>query len=372
VKGNVRILGTVALLAVLAWAIDWSKLATTFSAVDSRLCLLALAVLTTAQVISSWRWQMLARILDFGGSVGRFIAYYFIGMLFNLFLPTSVGGDVVRAWYLASQEETPSSPTAGRPAGRRLAAFLSVFAERFSGVLMLLLLACVSACFCPIPLPGWLVRCVAGIGIASVAGVLALPSIMLLTDRKDRLPTGGVLGRAVQWFFRSRSVESLVAMVRRYGSHRGVIGLALALSVVVQLGSVLQFGLLARSMGLEIPWLYLGVVVPLVSLLTLLPISINGIGLRAAATVVLLGPVGVSKEQAVMLSALGFTLIVLISLAGGLSCYLFGHFPRFAASRGRQPPELVANELVREKAVHEDRVRDNPDQGRARQPPAAA
>ncbi len=43
---------------------------------------------------------MLSGVLGFGGSLARYLAYYFIGMLFNLFLPTSVGGDVVRAWYL--------------------------------------------------------------------------------------------------------------------------------------------------------------------------------------------------------------------------------------------------------------------------------
>lgn len=231
---------------------------------------------------------------------------------------------------------------------------------------MLLLLSCVSACVCPIPLPGQLVRCVAVVGIVSVLGLLLLPLLVHLAGRKERLPSRGLFGRCVQWFLRLRSIESLVAVVRQYGSHRGVVGWALALSVLVQVGSVLQFGLLARSMGLVVPWQYLGVVVPLVTLLTLLPISINGIGVRAAATVILLAPVGVSREQALTLSGLGFSLGVLLGLGGGLSCYLFGRFPRF------QTAESSGSWIEREKASHENPVRDYPDQGRARQPPAAA
>ncbi len=322
-KGLTRILGSLILLAILARVIDWSQLGQTLTTVDGRLFLMALGILTISQVVSSWRWQLLARVLHFAGSLKRFVAYYFIGMLFNLILPTSVGGDMVRAWYLVRSE--PDSADS-----RGMAAFLTVFAERFSGVLVLLLLVAVSTLFCPVALPRWLVGCLAGIAAASVTGLLGLALLIYLADKRDQLPVGGVLGRSLRFLFGLRSVARLVEMVRQYGTHLDTVGWALALSVLVQLGSVLQFGLLARSIGLELPWLYLGVVVPLVSLLTLLPISINGMGLRAAGIVVLLQPLGVPSTQAVMLSALGFTLVVLISLVGGLSCYLFGRFPRFA------------------------------------------
>ena len=124
-KNKTRSLGSAVLLGVLAWVIKWGELAEAFRQIDWRPWALAVGVLVAAQVVSSWRWQLLAKVLHFGGLLRRFVAYYFIGMLFNLVLPTSVGGDVVRAWYLAAQEGSPP------PRGRRLEAFLSVFAERF-------------------------------------------------------------------------------------------------------------------------------------------------------------------------------------------------------------------------------------------------
>jgi len=118
-----RLLGSLTLLAVLAWRMDWGQLARAFANLRSGPWLVALALYLLIQAVSSLRWQLLARPLGFGGPWGRYLAYYFIGMFFNLVLPTSVGGDVVRAWYLARQDgDEPMT-------GRRLGAFLSVLEQ---------------------------------------------------------------------------------------------------------------------------------------------------------------------------------------------------------------------------------------------------
>ena len=107
-----RLAGTAVLAAVLAWRVNWDKAAAALAALDARLWLAALGVYLVAQVVSSLRWLLLARVLGVRGGLGRFTAYYFIGMFFNLVLPTSVGGDVVRAWYLCRQ--AGDEPPAGR------------------------------------------------------------------------------------------------------------------------------------------------------------------------------------------------------------------------------------------------------------------
>ncbi len=75
---------------------------------------------------------MLARVQGFGGSPGRYLAYYFIGMFFNLLLPTSIGGDMVRTWYLVTREGSALPREK-----RRAAAFLSVFGDRLNGLVAL-------------------------------------------------------------------------------------------------------------------------------------------------------------------------------------------------------------------------------------------
>ena len=75
----------------------------------------------------------MARSLEFERPLRHLVGYYFIGMYFSLLLPTSVGGDVVRAWYLDGGTR------------RRLGAFATVFLDRLSGLIVLLAMACLSA-----------------------------------------------------------------------------------------------------------------------------------------------------------------------------------------------------------------------------------
>ena len=121
---------SIGVLSWLAWRMDWAKLANAFAHLRLELWAAAVILYLATQVVSGWRWQLLARPLGFDGSVWKFTSLYFVGMFFNLLLPTSVGGDVVRAWYLDN-----------RP-GRRLPAMLSVLVDRASGLMLLILIAC--------------------------------------------------------------------------------------------------------------------------------------------------------------------------------------------------------------------------------------
>ena len=307
-----RLLGSLTLLAVLAWRMDWGQLARAFANVRAGPWLLALALYLPIQAVSSLRWQLLARPLGFGGPWGRYLALYFIGMFFNLVLPTSVGGDMVRAWYLARQDgDDPVT-------GRRLGAFLSVFADRASGLAVLVAVACAAALCCPVPLPAWVTGSVAAVGAAALLGLAALPVLPWL---QAVLPAHGRLRR-------------LADGAALYLRHRRLLFGATALSVVVQVANVVLVWLVGEALGLPVPPLYYGVFVPLVSLLTLLPVSVNGMGLREAGTVLLLAPLGVGRAEAVALSLLTFAVLTAASLTG-LGFYLFGHFPRFVADRSR-------------------------------------
>ena len=103
-KQYVRILGCLTLATVIGWRLDWGRFAATFARLDVAFWLLALGIYVGAQVVSSLRWRLLAGALGFQGSPLRYLGYYYIGMFFNLALPSSVGGDVARGLYLANQE----------------------------------------------------------------------------------------------------------------------------------------------------------------------------------------------------------------------------------------------------------------------------
>ena len=342
-KKKWRLLGSLTPLAFLAWRLDWGRMAAAFARLDLGLWLAALLVYLLTQVVSAVRWQALARLVGFDGGWGRYLAYCYIGMLFNLVLPTSVGGDVVRAWYLANQQG------AAPAAGRRTAALLSVLADRVNGVLVLVALTVVAAACCPVPLKPWIVGTVA----AAAAGAAAAAACLPLAPRLQRLLPGNA------------RLQRLADGTRLYLRHRRVMAWVTLLSLVVQVANVVVVWLAGEALGLPVPPLFYGVLVPLVTLLTLLPVSVNGMGLREVGTVALLAPLGVDPASAVTLSLLVFAVFTAASLSG-LGFYLFGHFPRF------QAPAAAAAGARWEVPAHDEPVGRHPDQGRTRQPPAAA
>jgi len=127
------------LLGWVAWKMDWTKLAEVFAGLRLEFWLAGVGLFALAQTVSSQRWQIITRALGFNETMGQLTRFYFIGTYFSLLLPTSVGGDVVRAWYLDNRS------------GRRLKAFLSVFLDRLSGLMVLLAMGCLAAVFSPMP-----------------------------------------------------------------------------------------------------------------------------------------------------------------------------------------------------------------------------
>jgi uncharacterized membrane protein YbhN (UPF0104 family) len=292
------------LLAWVGWHTNWQQVGSAFAHMHAELWLAALAVLIGAQMASAWRWQLLSRALGFERTAPQMFGYYFIGMYFNLLLPTSVGGDVVRAWYLDGGT------------GHRLAALAAVFVDRCSGLVVLGSTACALLCCAAAPL------------LARYGG-----------GAPQRLQKVRV------------ALTTLTAP--------GLLAGSTLLSLAVQAGNVCIVFLLGEAIGAQVPFAYYWILVPMVSLLTMLPVSINGTGVREEAMVWFLAPLGVGAGTAVPLALLWFSVALVSSLMGGL-VYLFGRFERPVAAA---PAEGEADNGP---------VRGDSDQGRTRQYRTAA
>jgi uncharacterized membrane protein YbhN (UPF0104 family) len=314
-----RFLVSGALLGWLARRTDWSQIADAFGHLRLDLWLGALGLYLLTQLVSAVRWQMLARPLELHNPWPQFLRFYFVGMYFNLLLPTSVGGDVVRAWYLDG----------GR--GRRFAAFLSVLVDRCSGLLVLLALACVAVFLCPVPLERWIVATVWGTAGCAVLGLAALPFLLRSTNR----------------FARSKR---LLGGFRVYLGKPGLVLGSAGLSLFVQAGNVVLVWLIGRAIGAPVPGSYYWILVPMVSLVTLLPISM---GIREGSMVLFLKPLGVNEGTAMSLAFLWFCVFTAAGLCGA-GVYLFGNLSR----PGEGP--------------HDELIHSGSDQGRAGQSKAAA
>ncbi len=283
---GVRVLFSAALLTWIARNTNWSQVGEAFANLRVECWLGAVGILIGTQFLSSKRWQLFARELRFERSVPKLTAYYFIGMFFNLLLPTSVGGDVVRAWYL----------DAG--AKRRLAAFASVLLDRLNGLAVLIVLAVLGVFMTQTPLPAWVSWSVFALAALAATGFLALPVLA----RVPYLPT-----------VRREQLATVVSVIHQ----PRVLITTTGLSFLVQVANVVLVWWIGLGLGMDVPFAYYWILVPMVTLLTILPLSLNGMGVREGGTVLFLSPLGVPQETALTLAFLWFAVFGIASLMGG-------------------------------------------------------
>jgi uncharacterized membrane protein YbhN (UPF0104 family) len=195
----------------------------------------------------------------------------------------------------------------------------------------------------------WVQLAVAAAAGAAVVGLAVLPVTTGLLARLD-VDTNR---RWHKLLAKVRHVaESLRGALGVYRRHPRLLIGSTVLSVLVQVAGVATVALLGRAIAIDVPVAVYGVAVPMVALLTLVPVSLNGMGVREAGMILFLQPVGVTPAKAVTVAFLWFSVQTAAGLVGA-GVYLLGRFPR---------PEVR----------HDDALGDRADQGRAGQPRSAA
>jgi uncharacterized protein (TIRG00374 family) len=292
----VRILVSVALLAVVAASIDWGAVSHGLANASWWLFALASATYFGAFLIAAVRWTALLHVARVGVPYRQALRAYLIGMFSNNLLPSGYGGDAVRAWVVAG---------IGKPLARSLT---SVAVDRISALVCLIALAWLAVAIKAGEVPDEIVLLLAMATIlAAIAGLAGL-----IVTRKRGL--GRFLPDAVRPYT-SEVAEVLRSYERDGGLIAAVVGLGLAYQVTV----LVAFWLIAEGLGLDLDPAILAIVVPPVLLAALLPISLAGFGVREGAFVVLLAEFGISAADATLLSILAVVGVTIASLPGGVA-----------------------------------------------------
>lgn len=292
---------TVALYVAVFYKVDIARFWTTLQHASLGWVVLAAVVYAAGQWTSAWRWWLLLEPVRLSVSYLRMVAFYFVGMFFNIFLPTIVGGDAVKAVLLARETGAPARAT------------MSVFMERNLGLLALFVIASVAAAFAPpVSLLGLPVSSLVWLLFAAFLGinvVIFTPKAYQLVDRIIAMtPLGSMRARAT----------SLYDAVVPYRRAAGPLAGGLALSFVFQGIVILVVFLNANALSQPVPLSTLAVFVPLISLAGMLPISVNGLGVRDALYVLLFGRVGIDGPVAAVMAFLYFVVTLTASLPGGI------------------------------------------------------
>jgi uncharacterized membrane protein YbhN (UPF0104 family) len=267
---------------------------------------IVLVVYLAAQLMSALRWTVLARPLGFETRFKDMVVYYFIGMFFNLFAPSTVGGDVTRVYYLARDDRKD------RETGwNTLHATIAVLSDRAIGMVVLIWLGALGLALFPgfaVPTPLRLLTFAFALGF--ICAGLLLPLLRLgLTASGHALLTKV---RVALGTYRERWTVILIAMI---------------ISLVVHAIQAAMHVLIGRALHIEVPLSYCFILYPLVGAFAALPISFNGIGLREGGYLFLLGVIGVDSEKAIAFGLLLFVIVALDSLLGGI-IFIFRKNPR--------------------------------------------
>jgi uncharacterized protein (TIRG00374 family) len=247
----------------------------------------------------AWRWRLLLNAAGVSVDLGSVVRQYFIGIFLNNFFPSTVGGDAAKVFYL------------GRQHGYRPVA-ASIVLDRLLSIGLLSVFAATLYWIAPDPSPRFaLTRAIV------TAMAVALVAIVVLAARG----TGGLPRRLAPF---GASVVALAERAQRF--RHDMAGAARRPAIVLQSAMVVATYFMALTVTYRVfialnttarpDFLTLLTAVTTASLLTNLPVSVNGLGLREQLHVLLLQPLGVPREAAVALSLLTFAHLLVSSLLG--------------------------------------------------------
>ena len=294
-----RVIISLSLIIVLLYLMrgSYGEITSAIKKTDIRIFALGFLIFLSALGVASYRLFLIIKAQG-GVSVNykEAASLALIGMFFNNFLPTSIGGDLVKAYYLS------------RKTRDRIGSFASVLVDRIIGLLTMIFMASAALLFIQSSIIGDDIRQVL-YGITAVA----LLVVLFVINKTFARSLSGLFA-----FARPLTVKFKDAYytIHRYKHNKKLIAESLGISVISQLLFYLSFGAVAFSIGSKISPIDALLRIPLISLMSMLP-SLNGLGLREGATVVLFGPL-IGKESAFAVSILWILVLLISSVIGGL------------------------------------------------------
>ncbi len=288
------------LLFLILRKVDFAEIGRILKEANINFFLIAIGGYIIMAVLSALRWHRLLKVQKVELPYRRTLAYYLIGFFYNNFLPTTIGGGAVRAIY------------AGRADKKMKESFSSMLIELIIG--------------------GW-----ALIAFALIAGLLWFRGASLY---KVLLPLVGVfvLASVLVYLFFERGVISkfkgIVEKIRIFGIGEKAKGFynalhtyrdkkkqiieALVLSFAIQFVIAIMNLSIGLAVGFKLPFMSYVVYPVIIGLLTTIPLTINGLGIREWGYRFFFAQVGLSSTETVTLSLLFYIVGVIGSLAGGI------------------------------------------------------
>ena len=295
---TVRAVLTASILGALLLWLPLDQLLAAMGRVGPRLWIFCLIMVIVGHVVVALKWRILLRVVGLATSRLRALQAHGAGLFASVWLPSLIGGDVVRVAVVARRQ------------GALVEAASGGIADRLADAAVLVLLAALGATVVPEATSETAVTIIAvaaGVLLLALAGAFVFAAVSEPEALPDRFaPLFGRFKAAVASLTESRWETSLV----------------LSLSLSVQLLFVLLNAALGRAIGIDIPLSGWMMAWPLAKLAALLPISLAGWGVREAALAAFLAPLGVDPTLAVAQSLVWETVLLALALTAGAGSLL--------------------------------------------------
>ncbi|MBD3179709.1 MAG: flippase-like domain-containing protein [Candidatus Latescibacteria bacterium] len=293
---------SVGLIVFLVWKISPSRIAANLKEVNPLFIAAAAGVFTVSSVLGALQWFILLRESGMKITFPAAVRFYFIGLFFNNFLPANVGGDAFKIFDVSRKGYDPHR------------VFAITLLDRIFGILGLCTVALAASL---ILLPGGMIGNIY-LYILLFGGIIASGVVMMFSRPVSRLV------RRVFSGIKLMNIGSRATIIfNQLGELRNIRPVMLrvtCLALLVQSLRICTHIMVGGALGLDLSGqvpLYFFLFVPLLGLLMILPISINGLGVREGAGVLLFAGVSISGDQALLIEFLTYVIMVMVSLAGG-------------------------------------------------------
>lgn len=313
----IRLGGSAVLLTVLFVLLPLDEMWAAFTNISPGMWVTAIAVYLSLHLLGVAKWRMMINVGGAGVSFAQAIRFYYAGLFGNTFLPSIIGGDVVRAGLALKHVRSKAGLLFGSVVDRTLDIFgLALVAG--IGVLLL-----------PAAFDAQSRRILWGVGLAfALIGAAVLAVIAATPVRRFPLRV-------------RRKLVRLRQATRAMRERPATVLLALLGGMALQTSLILLTAWLGRACGIDQPlrvWLF---VWPLAKISAILPVTQGGLGVREAAQAALFAPFGVPAVLAVAVSLVFQAVIISGGLVGGSISFLIGRAS--GARRARDHAAVVAS-----------------------------
>ena len=288
-----RVLVSLALLVVLFFSVDWSTVPAYAERLTPALAVLVVGIFAGQLAISAWKWQWALRIHHLYYPYPLLARVLVIGFFLNNFLPTQIGGDAYRVY-----RTLPPAP----PKSRAISAVILERVVGFSALLSLGLIGAI-ALYTSNPLAqAYVLLAACGVAVAIVVFVFIGPRVL-----------------------RSRKLAPITDNLRSICAARLEWVPLIALSFLFQAQAVFVLYALFNALGAPVSFAQAALIAAAAGIATIIPLSINGLGVVEATIAGTAAAVGVSYEAGLVIAVLMRLLLLPLTVAAGL---LYAFEPR--------------------------------------------